>query len=275
MPEPQTVEVILFKQSGKYYTTDFWRVPEQHAEGPVSMRNSPDYRNIDGPVLIPENNLWGAPAPAHRRDRRGTDVEHHPKRAPPRRRRTATTRHRAVPAGRGSQRVNGHEDWRRKPLLDQMNLAVETLQRIRAGSSGGTWYGADETMHDDNHNRVQTANLVRNGWDIVTCHGGDVPPTDGSHDVRAATAVADRDLIQITAGNPALLDIIEQTITDARSAILNAIDLLGGALGSDTIWKHEPALIAAQSILALHYTPVEYQYDRQPPFGVEAALSCP
>jgi len=56
------VEVILFKPSGKYYTTDEnWRIP-QGAIGPHDMIGSPDFRRIDGgAVLIPEQEPWGYP----------------------------------------------------------------------------------------------------------------------------------------------------------------------------------------------------------------------
>ncbi len=61
MTNQLTVEVELFKQSGKWGYTETWRVPERHGEGAVSMRNSPDYRNIGGPVLIPESDVFTVP----------------------------------------------------------------------------------------------------------------------------------------------------------------------------------------------------------------------
>jgi hypothetical protein len=56
-----TVEVELFKESGKWGYTETWRVPASHGEGGVSMRNSPDYRNIGGPVLVPESDVFPIP----------------------------------------------------------------------------------------------------------------------------------------------------------------------------------------------------------------------
>ena len=58
-----TIEVLLFKESGKYYTTDQWRLPEGFTPGEsaVVMRNSPDYRNLYGPVLIPESDVFTVP----------------------------------------------------------------------------------------------------------------------------------------------------------------------------------------------------------------------
>lgn len=53
--------VILFRKSGKYYTEEFWTIPEK-AIGPYDMINSPDFRRIDnGPVLIPTQEPWGYP----------------------------------------------------------------------------------------------------------------------------------------------------------------------------------------------------------------------
>lgn len=59
--------VVLFKDSGKYYTTDSWRVPEG-AVGPYDMRYSPDFRQIgNGMVLVPSDaefdgdQNWGYP----------------------------------------------------------------------------------------------------------------------------------------------------------------------------------------------------------------------
>jgi hypothetical protein len=55
-------EVILFKPSGKYYTTEEWEVPAG-AIGPYDMLRSPDFRRIagSGPVLIPSQEPWGFP----------------------------------------------------------------------------------------------------------------------------------------------------------------------------------------------------------------------
>lgn len=54
-------DVILFKPSGKYYTTDYWEIPEK-ALGPYDMERSPDFRRIGGgAVLIPSQEPWGFP----------------------------------------------------------------------------------------------------------------------------------------------------------------------------------------------------------------------
>lgn len=42
-----TATVILFKPSGKYYTEEPWRIPED-AIGPYDMQRSPDFRRIGG-----------------------------------------------------------------------------------------------------------------------------------------------------------------------------------------------------------------------------------
>ncbi len=53
--------VILFRRSGKYYTTDIWRIPDS-AIGPYDMERSPDFRRIDGgPVLVDTQEPWGFP----------------------------------------------------------------------------------------------------------------------------------------------------------------------------------------------------------------------
>lgn len=58
---PETVEVILFKPSGKYYTVEPWRVPV-NAIGPYDMIRSPDFRRISGGhVLIEAQEPWGYP----------------------------------------------------------------------------------------------------------------------------------------------------------------------------------------------------------------------
>lgn len=61
-PEIEKVQVILFRESGKYYTEEYWRIPEG-AIGPYDMLRSPDFRRIDhvGPVLIPTQEPWGFP----------------------------------------------------------------------------------------------------------------------------------------------------------------------------------------------------------------------
>lgn len=45
--------VVLFKSSGKYYTTEEWRVPVD-AIGPYDMHRSPDFRRIDGGKVLVE-----------------------------------------------------------------------------------------------------------------------------------------------------------------------------------------------------------------------------
>lgn len=56
------VEVELFKDSGKYYTTEEWEIPE-NAIGPYDMKRSKDFRRISGtgPVLIVAQEPWGFP----------------------------------------------------------------------------------------------------------------------------------------------------------------------------------------------------------------------
>jgi hypothetical protein len=61
MTDQLTVEVLLFKPSGKWAYSEMWRVPEVHALGAVDMRLSPDYRNIGGPVLVPESDVFTVP----------------------------------------------------------------------------------------------------------------------------------------------------------------------------------------------------------------------
>ncbi len=50
----RTVSVILFKESGKYYTSESWRAPENDGFlDPTDMLRSPDFRRIgNGKVLI-------------------------------------------------------------------------------------------------------------------------------------------------------------------------------------------------------------------------------
>ena len=65
----RTATVILFKESGKYYTTESWRVPDKKFTGPYDMIDSPDFRRISGrgPVLVssdgelPGDENWGFP----------------------------------------------------------------------------------------------------------------------------------------------------------------------------------------------------------------------
>jgi hypothetical protein len=67
--------VVLFKPSGKYYTTEEWRIPTEIKDhspergdfvrgviGPYDMDQSPDFRRISGgPVLIESQEPWGWP----------------------------------------------------------------------------------------------------------------------------------------------------------------------------------------------------------------------
>jgi hypothetical protein len=60
-PSASTAKVILFRQSGKYYTQESWRIPEK-ALGPWDMIRSPDFRRIaDGPVYVETQEPWGYP----------------------------------------------------------------------------------------------------------------------------------------------------------------------------------------------------------------------
>ena len=52
--------VILFKESGKYYTEEEWTIPE-NAIGPYDMKNSPDFRDWGGPILVDTQEPWGYP----------------------------------------------------------------------------------------------------------------------------------------------------------------------------------------------------------------------
>lgn len=68
-------KVILFKPSGIYYTEEEWRIPKtvnvytslggiyrRKPIGPYDMKQSPDFRRIDGgPVLIYTQEPWGYP----------------------------------------------------------------------------------------------------------------------------------------------------------------------------------------------------------------------
>lgn len=66
--------IILFKQSGKYYTEEEWEIPTQEevierggnrgdSIGPFCMRYSKDFRRIagSGPVLVDSQDPWGYP----------------------------------------------------------------------------------------------------------------------------------------------------------------------------------------------------------------------
>jgi len=56
------ITVHLCKPSGKYYTTEKWRLPAVTTTGPRAMRLSPDYRTIaGGPVIVPTQKPWGYP----------------------------------------------------------------------------------------------------------------------------------------------------------------------------------------------------------------------
>lgn len=53
--------VILFKDSGQYYSADYWEIPEG-AIGPWDMERSEDFRRIgNGAVLIETQEPWGFP----------------------------------------------------------------------------------------------------------------------------------------------------------------------------------------------------------------------
>lgn len=55
------VRVTLFKPSGKYYTEEFWPIPER-AVTPADMLRSPAFRRISGgPVLVDAQEPWGYP----------------------------------------------------------------------------------------------------------------------------------------------------------------------------------------------------------------------
>jgi hypothetical protein len=55
------VRATLFKPSGKYYTEEDWKIPED-AIGPYDMERSPDFRRIGGgAVLIESQEPWGFP----------------------------------------------------------------------------------------------------------------------------------------------------------------------------------------------------------------------
>ena len=54
-------KVILFKPSGKYYTEEYWEIPDG-AIGPYDMEKSKDFRRIGGgAVLVVTQEPWGFP----------------------------------------------------------------------------------------------------------------------------------------------------------------------------------------------------------------------
>ena len=56
-----TAQVILFKDSGKYYTEEWWDIPDD-AIGPHDMKRSPQFRRIgNGKVLVETQEPWGFP----------------------------------------------------------------------------------------------------------------------------------------------------------------------------------------------------------------------
>lgn len=60
MLEVDQAEVILFKPGGKYYTVDYWRVPEG-AIGPYDLAQSPDFRRIGNGAVLVTSDRWGFP----------------------------------------------------------------------------------------------------------------------------------------------------------------------------------------------------------------------
>lgn len=59
--DPSRARVVLFKDSGKYYTEEYWLIPDG-AIGPHDMKNSVDFRRIGGgAVLVPTQEPWGFP----------------------------------------------------------------------------------------------------------------------------------------------------------------------------------------------------------------------
>lgn len=57
----QLAKVILFKESGKYYTDDYWEIPED-ALGPHDTERSRDFRRVGGgAVLVVSQEPWGYP----------------------------------------------------------------------------------------------------------------------------------------------------------------------------------------------------------------------
>ena len=71
--DPVRATVILFKESGKYYTEEQWIIPDadQVSAGggnngdtttPYCMKYSPDFHRVsNGPVLVPTQEPWGYP----------------------------------------------------------------------------------------------------------------------------------------------------------------------------------------------------------------------
>lgn len=56
---PATARVVRIKDSGKYYTEEEWRIPE-NAFFPRSMANSPDARLENGGIyIVPAQYPWG------------------------------------------------------------------------------------------------------------------------------------------------------------------------------------------------------------------------
>ena len=56
-----TAQVILFKDSGKYYTEEWWDIPDG-AIGPHDIERSPQFRRIgNGKVLVETQEPWGFP----------------------------------------------------------------------------------------------------------------------------------------------------------------------------------------------------------------------
>ncbi len=59
--EYRVAKVILFKDSGKYYTQEYWDIPDD-AIGPFDMERSKDFRRIGGgAVLVETQEPWGYP----------------------------------------------------------------------------------------------------------------------------------------------------------------------------------------------------------------------
>lgn len=63
-PAPWRARVVIFKDTGKYYTGEYWEIPED-AIGPYDMRMSPDARFIDEGrgwfALVATQEPWGFP----------------------------------------------------------------------------------------------------------------------------------------------------------------------------------------------------------------------
>lgn len=55
-------KVILFKESGKYYTEERWEIPEKENWGPHCMQWSPGFHRIgNGKVYVKSQEPWGFP----------------------------------------------------------------------------------------------------------------------------------------------------------------------------------------------------------------------